>query len=134
MATITNRVLTIDHDNRKKLANVKVTCNVNFTGTEICLMKACPGQRMFKLKCELWADDPEWLGGDEKVWTFSDVYYFPDPSPTPTEARQFLVTLGEGVLDEDWWGEDEIYGKLILQNLFTMTTVAKKTNTVHHSF
>jgi hypothetical protein len=43
------------------------------------------------------------------------------------------VTLGEGVLDEDW-GQDEIYGKLLLTNLSTATQITKKTNEVHHSF
>ena len=43
------------------------------------------------------------------------------------------VTLGEGVLDEDW-GTDEIYGKLILTNEYTLVQVKKKTNQVSHNF
>jgi hypothetical protein len=49
------------------------------------------------------------------------------------EERSFDVTLGEGVLDEDW-GQDEVYGKLALVNLFTLVKIEKKTNTVSHHF
>ena len=35
-------------------------------------------------------------------------------------------------MDEDW-GQDEVYGKLILTNLFSLVPVTKKTNVVHHS-
>ncbi len=64
---------------------------------------------------------------------YSNVFFFPDPSPTATETRTFDVLLGEGVLDEDW-GEDEIYGLLRLVNLSSLVEVKKKTNTVSHSF
>ena len=50
-----------------------------------------------------------------------------------SETRTFEVVLGEGVLDEDW-GQDEVYGKLILTNLFSLVPVIKKSNVVHHSF
>ena len=46
---------------------------------------------------------------------------------------EYTATVGEGLLDEDW-GTDEIYGKLILYNLFTFVQIKKKTNTVSHSF
>jgi hypothetical protein len=133
MASITDAKLSIRHDHPKKLAYVTVTCKVNFTGMEMCLMEACPRQRMFKLKCQLWGADSFLTGGDDHLWTFINVYYFPDPTPTTPEDRKFEVTLGEGVLDEDW-GTDEVYGKLILQNLFTLVKIEKKTNQVSHNF
>jgi hypothetical protein len=133
MATITNAVLAIEHDHRKKLARAVVKCKVNFTEAELCMMKTCAGQKLFKLKAQLWGDDSFLTGADDHLWTYSDVYYFPDPTPSGSESRSFDVTLGEGVLDEDW-GTDEVYGKLILQNLLTLAKITKKTNTVHHSF
>lgn len=133
MASITDAVLTIAHDHRKKLATPVVKCKVKFTDLELCQMKNCPKQKLFKLKCQLWGEDGFLTGADDHLWTYSDVFYFPDPTPTATEARTFTVTVGEGVLDEDW-GQDEVYGKLILQNLLTGSSGSKKTNVVHHSF
>lgn len=130
MASITDAKLEIVHDHRKKTAHCVVTCKVNFTGLELCLMKGCPDQKMFKLKCQLWADDP-WE--DDWLYTYTTVYYFPDPTPTSAESRKFEVTVGEGLLDEDW-GTDEVYGKLILQNLFASTKIEKNTNAVSHRF
>ena len=133
MATITDAKLVITHDHEKKLARPVVTCKVNFTGLELCQMKACREYKMFKLKCQLWGSDSGLTGADDFLWTYATVYYFPDPTPTATESRSFDVTLGEGVLDEDW-GEDEVYGKLILTNLASMVSITKKTNTVSHHF
>lgn len=133
MATITNAVLSIAHDHNKKTANVTVRCNVNFTALELCQMKTCQG-RWFKLKCQLWGKDGGiFTGGDDFLFTFGTLFFFPDASPTSPESRSFNVVLGEGVLDEDL-GQDEIYGKLILSNLNTLVTIIKKTNVVSHSF
>jgi len=131
MATITDVNLSISHDHRKKTAKPVVTCKVNFTTLEHCMMKNCKEARFFKLKCQLWGDDPF---SDDYLYTYGTVYYFPDNSPSAHENRSFSVTLGEGVLDEDWLGRDEIYAKLILQNLFAGTTIYKKSNTVKHHF
>jgi len=133
MATITEAKLKITHDHRKKTAQPVVTCKVNFTAMELCLMKTCPEQKMFKLKCQLWGKDSGLTGADDYLYTYSAVYYFPDPTPVLSEARTFDVTLGEGVLDEDW-GIDEVYGKLLLTNLFTAVRITKKTNVVSHRF
>lgn len=133
MATITEAKITISHNHTKKTARPVVTCKVNFTGTELCLMKACPKQKMFKLKCQLWGEDSFLTGADDFLYTYNTVYYFPDPTPTSPESRQFDVTVGEGLLDEDW-GQDEVYGKLILQNLFAWVKIQKKTNVVSHHF
>ena len=133
MATITDAQLRITHDHEKRTARPVVTCKVNFTGMEYCLMKGCPEQNMFKLRCQLWGADSGLTGADDYLYTYGTVYFFPDPTPAGTESRTFDVTVGEGVLDEDW-GTDEVYGKLILYNLFTLTSIKKKTNTVSHRF
>jgi hypothetical protein len=96
-------------------------------------MKACPQARFFKLKCQLWGADSGLTGADDFLYTYQNVFFFPDPSPTPTEIRKFDVLLGEGVLDEDW-GQDEVYGLLKLIHLGTLVEVKKKTNTVEHRF
>lgn len=132
MASIANAKLSISHDHEKKLANVRVTCDVRFTALELCQMKTCEG-RHFKLKCQLWGEDSGLTGADDFLFALSQVFYFPDGSPSAVESRSFTVTLGEGVLDEDW-GQDEVYAKLILQNLSTLVQVKKNTNVVSHSF
>jgi hypothetical protein len=141
MKTITNAELTIDHLHAEKIAKVKVSCTVNFTAIELCQMKMCPEGKLFKLKCQLWSSDRTFLervfGGNERLFTIKKIFYFPDPTPTPSENRTFEVTLGEGVLDEDGWlggYVDEIYGKLILLNLYTLNQVTRNTNIVKHRF
>jgi hypothetical protein len=133
MAAITNATLALAHDHSKKTVRAVVRCTVKFTGYEQCLMRSCPQERMFKLKCQLWGEDSGLTGADDHLYTYPTVHYFPDSTPTATENRAFEVTLGEGVLDEDW-GQDEVYGRLRLVNLFTLVEVTKKTNTVSHSF
>jgi len=133
MATITNASLSLAHDQTKKTVNSVVRCTVNFTALELCQMKTCKDARLFKLKCQLWGEDSGLTGADDFLFTYQTVFFFPDASPTGSETRSFEVLLGEGVLDEDW-GQDEVYGRLILTNLFTTTKVTKKTNVVHHSF
>jgi hypothetical protein len=133
MASITNAHLNLAHDHRKKTVQAVVTCTVNFTAHELCLMKTCKDTKQFKLKCELWGADSGLTGADDHLYTYSNVFYFPDPSPNASENRTFDVVLGEGVLDEDW-GQDEVYGKLKLVNLLTLVSVQKKTNQVSHSF
>ena len=100
---------------------------------ELCQMKLCSGSRLFKLKCQLWGEDSGLTGADDFLYTYPKVYFFPDPSPSGTETCKFEDVLGEGLLDEDW-GQDEVYGKLNLDNLYTLVGIVKKTNTVHHSF
>ena len=96
-------------------------------------MKTCAGSRLFKLKCQLWGADSGLTGANDFLFTYSNVFFFPDSTPAATESRKFEVVLGEGVLDEDW-GEDEVYGLLILVNLSSLVQITKKTNTVSHSF
>ena len=132
MATITNAVLSFAHDHEKKTVRTVVRCTVNFNALELCQMKMCKG-RWFKLKCQLWGADSGLTGADDYLYTYSNVFYFPDVTPNTIENRVFDVVLGEGVLDEDW-GQDEVYAKVILQNLNTFVSTTKKTNTVHHNF
>jgi hypothetical protein len=133
MASISSASLALTHDHTKKTVRAVVRCTVNFTALELCNMKTCPESRLFKLKCQLWGEDSGLTGADDFLFTYQTVFFFPDPTPTASESRTFDVLLGEGVLDEDW-GQDEVYGKLILTNLFTLVKVTKKTNVVHHSF
>lgn len=134
MATITDQKLAITHDHTKKTARCFVTAKLNFDPLERFLMQQ--GLR-FKLKCELWGDDSGLTGSDDKLFTYTPAKYFPDRTPTPTEDVTFDVTLGEGVLDEDGFlggYVDEVYGKLTLNNLYTLVTVTKNTNVVAHRF
>ena len=130
MATITNATLALVHDHRKKIVKATAKCRVNFTALELCQMKNCTGARFFKLRCQLWGDD---LFLDPLLFTYSDVFFFPDGSPTASEDRTFDVLLGEGVLDEDI-GTDEVYAIFKLANLYTTIEVKKKSNTVSHAF
>lgn len=133
MANITDAKLHIHHDHGKNTAKPHVTCNVHFTGTELCLMKACPEQKMFKLKCQLWGADSGFTGADDYLYTYSHIHYIPHPAPVSPVSLAFEATVGEGLLDEDW-GTDEVYGKLILYNLFTFVQFKRNTNTVSHNF
>lgn len=133
MATITNATLALTHDHTKKTVRAVVRCKVNFTALEQCQMKSCAPARFFKLKCQLWGADSGLTGADDFLFTYSDVFFFPDATPSASESRTFEVLLGEGVLDEDW-GQDEVYGLLKLVNLSTLVEVKKKTNTVSHNF
>jgi hypothetical protein len=129
VAMLSKPTLGITHDHAKKLANVKVTGKITFTRFELAQMK--DGLR-FKLKCSLWGADSGLTGADDFLYTLSSKYY-PDASPNQVETYTFEVTLGEGVLDEDW-GTDEVYAKVRLINLYTLVAVTKNSNTVSHSF
>jgi hypothetical protein len=133
MATITNANLQITIDANTRKATPVVKCTVNFTPLELCQMKTCKDVHWFKLKCQLWGEDGGLTGADDFLYAYSTVFYFPDPTPTASESRSFTAVVSEGVLDEDW-GEDEVYGKLILTNLSSLVQVQKKTNVVHYSF
>ena len=129
MAKISESALTISH-NVNGTSRVVVKCKVTFTPYEMNQMKS--GLR-FRLRAELWGDDSWALGGDDKLYTYTPVKYFPDAAPTSTETVTFDTILGEGVLDEDI-GRDEIYARLTLTNLYTMVTAGAKTNTIAHHF
>jgi len=134
MATITDRKLTLTHDHTKKTVRAVVTCKVNFTALERFQMNGAPQGSFFKLKCQLWGADSGLFGDDDFLFTYPEVFFFPDPTPAATESRTFTVLLGEGVLDEDA-GQDEVYGLLRLTNLSNpLLSVKKKTNEVSHSF
>lgn len=134
MAIITDQKLAITHDHTKKTARCVVTASVKFDSLETFPMQQ--GLR-FKLKCELWGDDSGLTGSDDKLFTYTPVRYFPDPTPIPTEEARFDVTVGEDVLDEDGFTGgyvDEVYGKLTLTNLYTTVVISKSTNIVSHRF
>ncbi len=132
MNSISNAVLTISHDHARKTAKVKVTCKVNFGSVEYTLMRNNPGN-WFKLKCILMGADSGFNGADDHLYTIPQIFYFPDATGTQSEVRNFEVTVGEGLLDEDW-GTDEIYARLELVPLVFGTIAKRNTNTVSHSF
>jgi len=129
MATLSKPSLSINHDHNKKVGKVMVTGKITFTEFEMNQMKE--GLK-FKVKCALWGEDSGLTGDDDHLFTLTNKY-LPDASPTAVENYKFEVTVGEGVLDEDW-GTDEVYAKVTLINLYTLVAVSKSSNIVSHSF
>lgn len=87
MASIASAVLSISHDQNKRTATPVVKTVIKFNELELCQMKTCRG-RWFKLKCELWSKDTlfnDWGNPfdstDNRLFTYSDVYFFPDANP-----------------------------------------------------
>lgn len=139
MASITSAVLSISHDHVKKTATPVVKATVKFGAIELQKMAAFPGH-WFKLKCEIWSKDTifndplrSWDSTDDKLFTFNNVYFFPDGTQAPVESRTFQHVVGEGLLDEDG-GTDEIYVIVRLTNIITGVTISKKSNVVSHAF
>ena len=130
MATITSARLSISRDRTKKTATPMVTCGVSFTAFEVSQMQQ--GLR-FRLRAELWGSDSGLTGGDDHLFTYPTLKFFPDASPGSTEEVTFSAVVGEGVLNEDL-GTDEIFGKLTLTNEFTLNEVKKNTNQVTGDF
>ncbi len=130
MATLANPRLNISVDQTKKTARCVVTCDVIFTAYEMNEMKQ--GLR-FALHCSLWGEDlGMWLNPDDFLYSYA-TRIFPDATPEARERATFDVTVGVSLLDEDW-GTYEVYGLLTLRNLYTGTTVKRKTNVVVRSF
>ena len=138
MPTITNRKLTITHDHVKKTANVTARCDVNFNAGEVALMGTAPSAHWFKLKCQLWGADSGLTGSDDYLYTFGTAKYFPAGAPkTKYNNVEFVVTLGEGVLNEDditGGFTDEVYAKFILTALVAGGGATGKSNEVSHNF
>jgi len=97
-------------------------------------MRNCSQVPLFKLRGELWGDDSGLVSSPpDHLFTYTDVFYFPDATPNATESRTFDVTVGTSLLDEDL-GTDEIFGRLKLSNLYTGTEVLARTNVVSGRF
>lgn len=153
MAKILQADLQINREISAGVAECIVRCKIEFTRFEYCLMSQCEGH-LFKLKCELMGrdekpiDEPEPVGSptvgipnsglpvmgyiDDHLYTFEDVYWFPDRIPNKIEERVFSKTIGQSILDEDVdaYGPDEIYSLLTLKNVFANVVVTKRTNIV----
>lgn len=129
MASISNPTLQITHDHTKKTARVIVSATVQFSPYE---MNEIREGLKFKLKCRLWGSDSGLTGANDPLFAFPSKY-FPDTTPSAVEKVSFDVTLGDGALDEDL-GTDEIFARLTLVNLYTLTNVTRKTNTIVHNF
>lgn len=130
MANITNAQLIITEDSDKKTARCVVNAKVFFTAYEMREMRE--GLK-FVLHCSLWGEDlGMWLNPDDFLYSYGSKH-FPDATPTSPESVVFDVTVGVGLLNEDW-GTDEVYGLLTLKNLYTGNTVKAKTNVVKRKF
>ena len=132
MAAIEEAKLKIEKDNRTQIAHVRVTCKINFTSLENNLMKSYPEDRWFKVKCKLRGQD--WPDADDHLFTMPKVIHFPDASPTDPEPCVFEADLGFGVLNEDLFSGDEVYGRIYLYNLLTGQTKSKDTPVVTRWF
>lgn len=128
MASIMSAVLNLTHNHTKKTVLAVATCKVQFTPYEVKEMKE--GLR-FKLKCSLSGNNP---GPGNLLFIYPLPRFFPDQSPTPAESATYEVTLGEGVLDEDVVGADDILATFTLTNLYTKNISSKKSNLVFHFF
>jgi hypothetical protein len=126
MASITNAKLKITIDAKTKKATCEVTASINFTPYEFNEIKEGLG---FRLDCTLWGDDPIY---DDHLYSFASKF-FPDSSPSASEAISFAVVLPQNKLNEDV-GKDEIYARLDLLNTYTLVKVVKKTNVISYSF
>lgn len=133
MASIRNAKLKLTPDTATKTVKAVVTCDVHFTPQDLCQMRNCAQIPFFKLRGELWGEDGTLFNPDDHLFTYTNVYYFPDATSAAMESRTFEVTVGTSLLDEDL-GRDEIYGKLRLTNLYTRAEVQAKTNVVSGRF
>ncbi len=127
MASITKAKLTISKTPANGTALCTVDCTVSFSPYE---MKEMKEGLKFRLDCSLWADD---VITDDCIFNYGSKF-FPDATPTSSENYQFQATLGLGLLDEDLFFKDEVYGLLKLTNLYTQIKVQKKTNVVTGKF
>lgn len=134
MATIPTRTLTLTHDHTKKTVQAVAKCKVAFTPLELFQMEGAPQGSFFKLKCQLWsAVGGLFDTGSDLLFTYNNVFFFPDSTSAATESRTFDVVVGAGVLDEDI-GTDEIFARFVLVNLSTGVVVKRHSPTVSHEF
>jgi hypothetical protein len=133
MATITTAQIVIAPDTTNvNRSIVTVTCTISFVLIEMELMKQ--GLK-FRLDCKLWGEDlgqGNWLNPDDFILAFASKIY-PDASPTMTEIARFSASVPNSWLNEDI-GTDEIYGDILLTNLFTNVALRRKTPVFVHSF
>ena len=101
-------------------------------------MNTAPTANWFKLKCVLWGADSGITGSDDNLYTLSSVKYFPSGAPKAKYNNvEFVVTLGEGVLNEDditGGFTDEIYAKFSLTPLVAGGSATGNSNQVSHNF
>lgn len=135
MASISSQKLVIVHDHVKKTARCHVTAKIKFDAFEMNQMAA--GAKC-KVKCQLWGADSGLTGSDDYLYTYGNVYFFADTSPSATENVDFDIVLGEGVLNEDdatGGFVDEVYGKILLSSVhLPSANKAANTNTISHNF
>ena len=132
MALLAAANLAINVSGATKTARCIVTCRAMFTAFEL---KEMQEGLKFVMHCNLWGEDlgiGNWLDPDDFIFSYASKF-FPDANPTASETATFDATLGTSLLDEDW-GTDEVYGLVMLKNLFTNVTIKRKTNVIVRAF
>lgn len=133
MATLTSASIGIGPDpTNVNRSIVKVACKIVFSAYEMSQMKI--GLK-FRLDCKLWGEDlgqGNWLNADDFIFSYASKIY-PDATPTATESAVFEASLPNSWLDEDW-GTDEVYGDILLTNLYTNVGVRRRTPNFVHNF
>jgi hypothetical protein len=130
MAIIENSQLTITTAESAGNYKVTVECDIIYSELEFSQMKSSEKTPLFSLKCSVWGADPI---ADSNLLTYTDVKYYPAGSPTSNVHAVFETSVSRSTLDEDL-GTDEVYAKLILDNLYVHGPVEKRTNTVKRNF
>jgi hypothetical protein len=138
MATITNPQLTIAPDRRNQVADVRVTCEVQFAAEEVANMSKKPGRMYFSLYCSLYGHDahhPRLKSLDDELYSFT-ARILPASEPVPVEKVTLSTTLSQDLLDEDLVGADEIYAQLELRGWigFKGVLVTAHTNILNLAF
>jgi len=125
MASIGNvKLELVNHNHKNHTATLKVSYTAYFRAVE----KNMSGLR-FREKIELWGADS--TSSDDYLYTFY-TNYFSVPS-SGSKNRERTVTVGDDVLDEDWWGTDDIYAKVWITPILP-SGYYRKSNEIHHSF
>lgn len=138
MAAIQDPKLEIIPDDASRKAQVRVTCELQFTDQEIEAMNEHPNGLFYQLYCWLMGEDlgeQSLINPDDFLYSFG-TRRFPDGPPNPTQTIAFETTLDYDVLNEDVIGQDEIYAKFMLQGWrdFRRQLSRAKTNSVNYEF
>lgn len=131
MARIVNPILAIAVDNQGKTATCVVTCTATFSETEVEDM--AQGAR-YSLDCTLWdRDTGDWFDTqDDQLYSY-ETKFFPDSTPSRSEAVRFQAAIALDLLNEDKLGPEAIYGRLKLAYVRPRTVVVR-TNEVRQEF
>lgn len=113
--------LTMERDKAKGVVHVRVKCDIDQSPLALAMMATFPDERLVKLRCKLYGADP-WPDQDNVLYTFTTLIYLPNGDLQRTITVEWSDTVGEGVLDEDVVGKDEIFPRVILHNYLSGST------------